>query len=73
MLGMLLGDTRRETAGLVFGDKRKGRTSRQAVESFADEIRTVPEWKTPKIDFRRARHAGHVLGKRSALLLRTSI
>jgi hypothetical protein len=73
MLWMLLGNARREAARLVFGYEREGGSRRQAIEGFTDQIRTVPERKTPQIDFRRVRHAGHVLGKRSALLLVTSI
>ena len=40
----------------------------KTVESFTDQIGTVPNGKTPKVDFGRLYHSRHVLAGPSALL-----
>ena len=64
-----LRDASGQAAGLVLGDERQGGAGRKSIEGLADEVGSVPNGQAPEVDFRRIRHAGHVLAERSALLL----
>ena len=67
-VGAVLRYACRERPRLVLHDQGKRGSRREAIQCFADVIRTLPRGKTTQVNFSRLCHDSHVLGKLSALL-----